>query len=153
LSYPRSSYSSSFDYSSSFLLVHKVFFLLVDNLLFFFLLLLLSLIFTSSSSSSHDLLFFFPSIREYIDFCLDNVSCITSLSTNQQRLQTHGKLLVTMVLHLGKGHGSTQKCHVWCYLLRHCHWNIPISNGNSPMAMSSIVDPRKLVAPTKQNPK
>jgi hypothetical protein len=36
LSYPRSSYSSSFDCSSSFLLVHKVFFLLVDNLLFFF---------------------------------------------------------------------------------------------------------------------
>lgn len=137
LSYPRSSYSSSFDYSSSFLLVHKVFFLLVDNLLFFFFLLLLSMIFTSSccswtfsSFSSHDLLFFSPSIREYIDFCLDNVSSITSLSTNQQCLQTHGKLLVTMVLHLGKGHPSTQKYHVWCYFLWHCHWNIPISNGN-----------------------
>lgn len=61
LSYPRPSYSSSFDCSSSFLLIHKVFFLLVDNLLFFFL--LLSMISTTSScswtfsSSSHDLLF------------------------------------------------------------------------------------------------
>jgi hypothetical protein len=98
---------------------------------------LLSMIFTSCcswtfSSSSHDLLFsfVFPCIKEYIGFCLDNVSYITSLSTNQQRLQTRGNLLLTMVLHLGKGHASTQKCHVWCYLLRHCHWNIPISNGN-----------------------
>jgi hypothetical protein len=55
---------------------------------------------------------------------------------------------VTMVLHLGKGHALTQKCHVCA-----TSHNIAIGTFPPPMAMSSRVDPRKLVAPTKQNPK
>lgn len=65
-----------------------------------------------------------------------------------QRLQTHGKLLVTMVLHLAKGHASTQS--VMCGATS---YNIAIGRFPFPMAMSSRVDPRKLVAPRKQNPR